>query len=925
MIESNTPFECIINEKPIRYQGNTNITLLNFLRNNLRLTGAKKSCDNEGVCGSCTVIIDGVAKKACQIPLKDVNNSRIETIEGLARYGALHPLQKTFVLDRVMQCGYATPGQIMSCKALLDANPNPTEKEIAEALRYNISRCSAGYRAIQAVMKAAACLRGEMELPWNSDLTQQYEFAVSKTTGSLKYTDDLDFPDMVHGVVKRSTLPHARIEGIEVEEAEKMPGVLAVFTAKDIPGQNIYGLVEQDQTMFSEKMILKVGDALALVVAETLEQAQAAAGKIIINVTELPPISTPQQAMEPGAPELHPIHKSGIPGNIQYHIAIRKGYVETAFEQADVIIEEDYYTPHQEHAYEELECSIAIPDNGGVIVYGGSQGTSFDQKQIADILGLPLEKVRVASMPIGGGFGGKEDLHAQPFAALAAFKLKRPVKVKYSRYDSLVASHKRHPMYMHYKTGATRDGKLIGFEATSIGDTGAYASSGEPVLFRASTFAGGPYVIPHTKIDGYSVYTNNSTCGAFRGFGSTQAAFASEIQMEKAARALGIDPFEFRLMNAFTNGSTTVTGSSLAPDVGESIRSCFIAVKQALEKTPLPEPADGEKVGVGIAGCYKNVGLGSGIPDSADAEITLHKDGTFMLRLGTVDLGQGATETMAIVASKVLGISPRLVKVHLGDTHLDPYGGMTTASRATFTSGNAAILACNDLLDQLRKYAADEFHNDGQIVLDDEFVYRETGEKLISLRDLAGKSGRTFVGRATYDPPITKAPPEWIASEPSKHDKSWYNLHFAFSFGAQAIILTVNEHNGKIKIHKIIAAFDCGNAINRAGVEGQIEGGVIQGLGFAMTERYHLKDGIPQVTCLKDLGLPVTPDLPPIETIIVENPHPLGPLGAKGMGELPLNGVGPCLANGIYDAVGVWLNELPITPEKVLAALAAKR
>ncbi|MBN1315201.1 MAG: molybdopterin-dependent oxidoreductase [Anaerolineales bacterium] len=914
--------ECLVNDEPARYSGANDKTLLDFLRDDLRLTGVKKSCDSEGVCGSCTVIVDGVAKRACQILLKDVNGARIETIEGLARKGELHPLQMAFVLDRVMQCGYATPGQIMSCKALLDANPNPTEKEIAEALRYNISRCSAGYRVVKAVMKAAACMRGEIELPWNEEMERQYEFAISKTTGSLKYTDDLTFPGMAYGIVKRSIKPHARIDRIDIEKAKTMPGVLAVFTAGDIPGENIYGLVEQDKPLFAYEVIRQVGEALALVVAETLEQASAASEKIIVLSTDLPVISTPQQALEVGAPELHPPHKEGQHGNIQYHIKLSKGDVETAFEQADVIVEGDYYTPHQEHAYEELESSISVPDGDGVTIYGGSQGTYFDQEQIARILDLPMEKVRVASMPIGGGFGGKEDLHAQPFAALAAFKLKRPVKVKYTRYESMVASHKRHPMYMHYKNGATRDGKLVALKVVNYGDTGAYASSGEPVLFRTSTFAGGPYVIPHTRIDGYSIYTNNSTCGAFRGFGSTQSAFASEVQMDKLARALGIDPLDFRLQNAFTNDSTTVAGSSLSPDVGESIRSCFIAVKEALRKTVLPEPGKDEKVGVGIAGCYKNVGLGSGIPDNSGAKITLQPDGTFMLRIGTVDLGQGATETMVILAGKTLGISEKCIKIHLGDTHLDPYGGMTTASRTTFTSGNATILACNKLLDQIRDYGAKAFHiARDEISLDDEFVCRlDTGERLISLKDLADK--KDFSGFSTYDPPATKAPPEWVS--PSPQAVARYSLHFAFSFGAQAMILTVNEKSGRINIHKIIAAFDCGKAINRAGVEGQIEGGVIQGLGYAMSERFTLKDGIPQVTCLKDLGLPITPGLPPIVTIIIENPHPLGPMGAKGMGELPLNAVGPCLVNGIYDAVGVWINQLPITPEKVLTTLASK-
>ena len=902
-------------------------TLLRALREVLGLTGAKQSCDDEGFCGACTVIVDGVAEPSCRIPLEAMAGRRVETVEGLSAGGELHPLQKAFVLNHVMQCGYTTPGQILSAKALLDQNPNPTRIEAAEALRFNFSRCSAGYRAPDAILQAAAALRGEIELPWDDKTAARERMAVSKVTGSLKYTDDLTFPSMLYGRAKRSDFPHARIEKVDITEARQMPGVVAVLTAKDIPGRNLYGLLTPDQPVFCDTLVRMVGDCLALVVAESFAQADAALQAVQVTYTPLPVITDPRQAMQPGAHQLHPPAVEGGNGNILRHIKIRKGDVAEGFRQADVIIESDYTTPFQEHGYEELECSIGVPEGDGVTVYCGSQGPVFDRTQIAAALGLPEEKVRVAHMPVGGAFGGKEDVSAQVLAGVAAYLLQKPVKVRFTRYESLHAHHKRHAEFLHYKTGVTRDGRLVAFEATLVGDTGAYASTGDAVLFRSAEFAGGPYEIPHVKVDAFAVHTNNITCGAFRGFGSPQPAFAAEVQMDKAARRLGMDPLEFRLKNALALGRATITGHMIDPGVGDGIRQCLQAVQAALHKTPLPVPGPDEKVGVGVAGCYKNVGLGSGIPDNVGARIALQDDGTFLLRVGAADLGQGASETLLNIAAETLGVERSEITVHLGDTRDDPQAGMTTASRITFVAGNATLQACNLLLEKICSAVCSEFGvESGLIALRDGYVIRlDCGDRLVSLADLAGQNGQRLVAEIVYEAPETQGIPEWAAPMPTDEELSRKPLHFAYSFGAQGVILTVNQKTGAVKVHNVIAAFDCGKAINRPGVEGQIEGGVIQGLGFALSERYTYKEGRPQVTCLAELGLPLTPDLPEIETTIIENPHPYGPLGAKGMGELPVTAAAPAVANAIYDAVGVWLHDLPITPEKVLAALHAKK
>ncbi|MFC2025846.1 molybdopterin-dependent oxidoreductase, partial [Chloroflexota bacterium] len=893
-------------------------TLLQVLREDLDLTGAKKSCDNEGFCGSCTVIIDGKAKPSCQVSLGDIDGSRVQTVEGLSQGSDLHPLQKAFVLNHVMQCGYATPGQIMSSKALLDQNPNPTREEAAEALRFNISRCSAGYRAPDAVLVAAAEMRGEFEQPWGERIAAHESLAVQKVTGRLKYTDDLKFPGLLYGRPKRSDHPHARIDKVDFEKASEMPGVVTVLTAKDIPGKNLFGLLKPDQPIFCDQVVRMVGDTIALVVAESFEQAEAAVPAVEVTYTPLPLLDDPREALEPGAIQLHEASGDfGDNGNINRHIKIRRGDIKDGFEEADVIVEDDYWVPFQEHAYEELECSVGVPEGEGVVVYCGSQGPVFDRAQIAYALGLTEEQVRVAHMPVGGAFGGKEDVNAQVQAGVAAYVLGRPVKVRFTRRESLGTTHKRHSEFMHYKTGATKDGRIVAFEAELIGDTGAYASTGEAVLFRSATFAAGPYEIPHVKVDAYSTHTHNITCGAFRGFGSPQPAFAAEVQMDKVAEALSIDPIELRIKNALTISKTTITGNVITEEVGDGILQCIQAVRESLSKAPSPDLGPNEKIGVGLASSYKNVGLGSGIPDNVGSKISLEMDGRFTLRVGATDLGQGSSETLLNIASQILGIERADINLHLGDTRNDPQAGMTTASRITFVAGNATIKASEMLLEQIRDEVALEFNVPKQFIeLGYGYVFRkDTGEKLVSLSNLAQQSEKPFEAEYVYEAPNTQPNPEWAASVPSNDELSAYgNLHFAYSFGAQGVILTVNEITGDVKVHRIIAAFDCGNAINRPGVEGQIEGGVIQGLGYACSEKFFVKDGHPVVKKLSELGLPQTPDLPQIEAILIEQPHPYGPLGAKGMGELPLTATAPAVVNAIHDAVGVWLNEIPVTP-----------
>ncbi len=906
-------------------------TLVRYLREALGLTGTKQSCDNEGACGTCTAIVNGRAKRACLEKMFALDGARVETIEALAVEGRAtpHPLLQTVVQDGIFQCGYCAPGAIMIAKALLDKNSAPTPKEIANVLSSVICRCVGLNRMDRSVQRAGAILRGETPSTWTAADTANEHLTLDKLTGCMKYSDDLAFPGMVYAQALRAGIPHGRLKRLDISQAEKAPGILGVLTAKDIPGDPIYGLITADQPALCDDEVRFVGDALAVVVGETPEQVEAAVAMIAVELDPLPAITDPLQALAPDAPVLHPRLKADYPDmpNVLKHHAVRKGDLAIGFAEADVVIEDYYETPFIEHAYMEIESCIAVPEADGTFtVYCGSQSPTDDQRQIAGVLGLPEDKVRVAHMYMGGGFGGKEDIGGQIHAALAARYTGRPVKVRWTRAESLQTHQKRHAARMHYKMGARRDGRLTAAEITIYGDTGAYASAGEAVLFRSAAFACGPYNVPHVKVDAYAVHTNNPTCGAFRGFGSPQVAFAVEQHLEKLAEALGVDSYTLRMQNALDYGDATITGDVLNPVVSANLKACLKAVKEAMDASPRPEMLPGEKLGIGYATAYKNVGLGSNIPDGAGARVSLEPGGYFLVRHGAADMGQGSNEVMGLIAARALGVPMSLVRIHTGDTLLDPAGGMTTASRATFVSGNATLLAAIELRQKLWQAVADEFSADPDEleIVDGAFTQRSTGRVLIGLQELAEGTTR-FEHQANYDAPPTQPIPAWSSAIPPKAAPPAAPLHFAYGYGAQAAMVAVNENTGAVRVIKLIAAHDVGLPINPRGVIGQIEGAAIQGLGYALSESFPTSGGVPESTKFKDLGLLRFRDLPEIQPIMVEDPHPLGPYGAKGMGELAISPTAPAVAIAIHDAVGVWINQLPATRERVYQALQARQ
>lgn len=900
------------------------LTLLQFLRERLGLVGAKNGC-GKGHCGACTVIVDGKAKRACLLKAADLDGATIQTIEGLGQNGELHPLQKAFIYEGAIQCGFCTPGMIMAAKALLDQNPNPTEEEIKNGLRHNLCRCT-GYTSIIRAVKLAARMLKEngtvsLEVPAGAvGSSVLRKDVVAKAMGQPLFTDDFFLENMLFGKLLLSPLPHAEIVSIDTDVAKKMPGVAAVLTAKDIPGRNGFGLMIPHQPVLADKKVRYVGDPVAVVYAETEAQAEAALAGIKVEYNPLPGVFSPLEGIEEGAPLVHE------EGNILHHVKVRKGDGEKGFAAAEVIVEGNYYTPLVEHAYLEPEAGLAkVEEDGTVTVWTASQGAFAFRDMIAATLDLPPEMVRVIYRPAGGAFGGKEEPTVQIHCALGAVKTGRPVKMTLTREESIRMSTKRHAEHIYYKTGATKDGKLVAWEARIIADTGAYASLGKPVVFRSAVVATGPYVVPHVKSDAYGIYTNHPPGGAFRGFGSTQVAFAAEVQMDKLARALNMDPIALRRLNALDAGETTMTGQVLGPGVG--YRQTLDAVEEALREVRF-DPSPGKKIGVGIASAYKNVGIGAGKQDGAGAAVELTETGVVLLKVGATDMGQGSDTALAQIAAQASGIPYEVIRVLSSDTFCTPDGGETTASRQTFVTGNAVQAAAIRFKQVLQDWISREYGigPEDMVFHSNLLIDARSGKQAATMEEVAKRAkakGQKLAAEHYYLAPTTYPLPESADHQPGV-ELARYNIHFAYCFGTQAAVVEVDEETGEVKVLKVIAAHDVGRAIHPQNIRGQIEGSVVMGMGYGLSEEFKLDRGQVVTGNLARLKLPKITQTPEIQPLIIEVEQPEGPFGAKGMGELPINPTAPAIINAIYDAVGVRINSLPATREKILQALAEK-
>ena len=894
-------------------------TLLEVLRDQLHLTGTKNGC-NQGHCGACTVIINGKAVRSCTFLARRAEGARVRTIEGLAKEGKLHPLQRAFVEHGAIQCGFCTPGMIMSAVALLESNPSPSRQEILQALSHNLCRCT-GYEriiaAIESLMQPAPVAVPAVAAPLavvGRPLPRPD--AIAKATGAATFAADLSLPGMLFAKVLRSQYPHARLLGIDTTRAQACPGVVRILTHPDVPGRQNHGVVRPDWPVFASNKVRYLGDAIALVVAESERQAEEALQQIRVDYEPLPVIGRPEEALAAGAVAIHE------DGNLLKHIVVTKGQVDEAFGPDLLVVEREYYVPSADHAFLEPEAALATVDEGGnVLVYVGSQIPFGDQQQIAASLDLPVDQVRVIQTSVGGAFGGKEDIAAQIHVALAAWLLKRPVKLVYTRQESMIAHPKRHSARVHLKTAARPDGRVVAVQAEILGDAGAYASLSEPVMTRTATHAAGPYEIPNVAIDCKVAYTNNVPTGAFRGFGVPQSNFAIESQMDIMARELGISPLEIRRRNALRVGSATATGQVLRESVGllQTLDQVETFVRQVDGQADILRPCGAPASPVagpwvrawGAASAYKNTGLGGGIPDSAGAVVELCPDCRVRVRAGAAEIGQGVVGVVAQIAAEELGVEYEQVDVLLADTALTPDGGATTASRQTFITGNAVRLAAGQVRHSLLSAASEELQ-----VPPDSLILRNgrvtAGDRSISLAsaiNLAINEGRTLTAQAIYT-----APPTVRLGEPG-------DAHIAFSFATQAAQVEVNTETGEVKVLRIVAAHDIGRVINPLALSGQIEGGVMMGLSLALFEEFKQVGGIPQATTLAKYHLAKAADKPEITVLFVEEPVSTGPYGAKGVGEITLIPTAAAITNAIFNATGGRIYSLPATPQRVLETL----
>ncbi len=722
---------------------------------------------------------------------------------------------------------------------------------------------------------------------------------------------------MLHARVLRARVPHAIVKRIDVEQARKLPGVVAVMTADDIPGEHNHGLVVFDWPALVGvgERVRYVGDAIAIVAAETRDIATQALDLMQVEFELQPVISDPVYSKQPDAPRLHES------GNLLKHIKVRKGDLEQGFAEADIILEHTFHTPITEHAFLEPECSIARPTyDGRMEIYVGSQIPYSDRSQVARALGWPDQRVRVLGQLMGGGFGGKEDIAGQIHAALLANKTGRPVKLLFDRHESLLVHPKRHATQIRVKLGARIDGCLTAVETELYGDTGAYASLGDKVMTRATTHSSGPYEAPHVRADCYAMYTNNPPAGAFRGFGVTQSAFAVESMMDMLAEELDVDPVELRRKNALNVGSITNTGQMLTQSVG--LMECIDRVdaemrKQAAGNPFLPEVDEGNPHLVrawGFAAGYKNTGLGGGAPDCAGAEVELCADGVLEVRTASAELGQGLVTVLQMIVAEEFRLPASQVRVLVMDTDLTPDGGPTTASRQTFVTGNAARLAAQTLRQAMASTLAEKYDQPPDNIRFIEGLAQVNGHS-IPLGDvvpLMRAEGRE--PRALY---------EYWAPE-TKPLGQGGDMHFAFSFAAQAAQVQVNTHTGEVEVLKVIAANDVGKALNPLGLQGQVEGGVMMGIGNSLTENFIVENGVIFTDHLARYRMPSIVHTPEITSIIVEHPTSEGPYGAKGVGEIVSIPTSPAITNAIYNAVGVRIKRLPVDQAEILSELASR-
>jgi xanthine dehydrogenase molybdenum-binding subunit len=898
--------EFTLNGRLVSSEVDDELMLLNLLREQFDIVSPKNGCQPMGQCGCCAVMVDSKVVLSCVVKAKTVAGKKVTTLEGLAPEER-DLLARAFVTTGGLQCGFCIPGIAMRAKWMLDQNPAMPREEIARWLGPHLCRCT-GYTKILDAVELAGKVRQGGKFP---ELDQSGRVGTSfallegadKALGDKNYVDDLKVPGLWHGAFVFTAHPRAKILKIDTSEAASLPGVTKIITAKDVPGEKCVGLIYKDWPVFigEGEETHCVGDIIAMVAAVDERSARKAAKLVKVDYEVLKPVLTPEDAMAPDAPLVHPPKPNKL-----CQTGIARGDFDSAWQSSAHQVHTHVQTQHIEHAFLEPESCLAIPltnsatsarlgnlskeqqtaaltalANGAeLIVYSQGQGVYDDRDQIADVLGLPHEKVYVELVSNGGAFGGKEDLAMQQHVALMAWLTKQPVKATFSRTESMRFHPKRHPIKFEYWAGCDKDGHLTCVKVRAIGDKGAYASVGTKVLERAGGHACGPYKVPVVDIQSVGAYTNNPPCGAMRGFGANQAAFAIETVIDMLAEKVGIDGWEIRWRNALEVGDMFATGQVLRHSVG--LKKTLLAVKDIYRNSKYAG------IGCGI----KNVGIGNGGEDGGRAMISIEEDGTIVVRTGFTEMGQGLFTVQLQTLCEETGLDPRLVRV-VTDTRYALDCAQTTGSRGTLLGCQAVRAACAKFKPDLAALMKGEG--------------RET--KSATRNDLKKLAGKEWYG-------------EFIVKDthPLGYTGPNVKTHITYGFATQVVIL---DDDGKLK--KVVAAHDVGKVMNPVLLAGQIEGSIHMGLGYALTEELQLKDGHITSKDLRSLGILRAKDVPEIECIFIEENEPAGPYGAKGVGEIGLVPTAPAVAGALFKYDGIRRTKLPMKDSPAARAILGKK
>jgi CO/xanthine dehydrogenase Mo-binding subunit/aerobic-type carbon monoxide dehydrogenase small subunit (CoxS/CutS family) len=923
MINNGRNISLSINAKKYSVEVSPDETLLHLLRERLGLRGTKVGC-SLGECGSCIVVKDEKAVNACITFACDCDGSDITTIEGLALDSEhLHPLQESFITHGAVQCGFCTPGMIMSAKSLLDIDPIPTREEIKRSISGNLCRCT-GYKkiidAIESVARRTPPPSDQGESPIGRSIYRSD--ALEHVTGTAIFGADVTRPGMVCGKILRSDYAHARIRNIDTSSAEKLNGVLAVVTGKDVP-EGYFGVDIKDQLVFARDKVRYRGDAVAAVAAVSEEIAAQALDLIKVDYEPLEPVFDIEEAVAPNAPIIHEKlldyeinFETERKGNICTIANVKLGEVDKGFVDSDFIIEDEFTTQIQHQASMETHAALAEVDiHGQVTVWSTTQKPFAMRRYLSQALKMPMSGIRVIATKIGGGFGGKLELILEPYVVILAKKSRRPVQIVYPREEEFLATTPRHQTHFWVKSGIKNDGTLLARHVKLIYDTGAYSGNGPTTVTLSSQLVGGLYRIPNLLIEGICVYTNKMNCGSMRGPSGPQTTFAIESHMDNLAKKINMDPLDFRLINLLEKGEKTGVGQVLVDIDYKKV------VKQAAEAVGWKKIKKEKNVGKGMA-CVFWVSGGW----STSATVKINEDGTVSLVTGAVDMGTGYLYTsVPQIVAEALGIQPEEVQIVLGDTDQTTYDHGIGGSRGAFTVGKVAQMAAIKAKEELIREAAKKLEiSTDDLETKNGWIYpKGSAERGVSFAEISFarhiKEGGPVVGSAYFLP-------EMDPIDESRVKGLSFSAFKGNTIGCHAAVVRIIPETGHVEIEKYVAAHDIGKAINPRAVEGQIEGGVSMGLGFALTEKVMIGErGEVLNANFRDYKLPTSLDVPETEPVIVEIPAAYGPHGAKGLGEPTMAPPAAVISNAIYDAIGTRMRSTPMTPEKIRETIGKKK